>query len=357
MLAVGRSSGILALVAASQGAQRITVVERSPLMYRQTRLLLDANKHRLPSDCDIQLVPCNLYNCRAASDGSKQQMNSDITDRVPPAGASLSQESTTTAMEGTGPVNHHDVDASLSSSEADASESAPYQSLDSQKADAASSSPSTNRVPVTSADEMAFGAQKVTQHPVDDDKRATSISERSETDASNSEVAEWYEIPARADILVTDLLDNGVLGHGIIRAVGHASTHLLRPGAALIPEALTVHATLLDWRVGQVQGFDLNELNTYLWHPQQSSAVWEEAMGNFPFRNVSSPFEALRIDLRGYAAAAAAAAAADSTQQSRGLYEQELSLKVSSRMKMQNFLPIFHQDYRKGSLFLAHDAL
>lgn len=54
------------------------------------------------------------------------------------------------------------------------------------------------------------------------------------------------DLERRADVLVTETIDCGLLGEGLLPIVAHARSHLLRPGARIVPGAATLHVALLE---------------------------------------------------------------------------------------------------------------
>lgn len=78
------------------------------------------------------------------------------------------------------------------------------------------------------------------------------------------------EFPERADILVTEIFDNGLLGEHALVAVEHARKNLLKPDAQLIPCGARVYAMCIEsdeiyknHRVGTISGFDLSPFNQF----------------------------------------------------------------------------------------------
>ncbi|MBC7693482.1 MAG: 50S ribosomal protein L11 methyltransferase [Methylotenera sp.] len=74
----------------------------------------------------------------------------------------------------------------------------------------------------------------------------------------------------RADVLVTEIFDDGLLGEGAFVAIKHAITHLLKPNAQIIPAGVRVTAVCIEsaeifenHRVAQVSGFDLSAFNEF----------------------------------------------------------------------------------------------
>jgi SAM-dependent methyltransferase len=86
--------------------------------------------------------------------------------------------------------------------------------------------------------------------------------------STNLEVGIDY--PERADILVTEIFDNGLLGEHALVAIEHARKHLLKPNAQLIPCGARVYAMCIEsneiyknHRVDTISGFDLSPFNQF----------------------------------------------------------------------------------------------
>lgn len=78
------------------------------------------------------------------------------------------------------------------------------------------------------------------------------------------------DFPERADILVTEIFDDGLLGERAFLAIGHARKHLLKPDAQLIPGGARVIAMCIEsqeifenHRVTQAAGFDVSGFNEF----------------------------------------------------------------------------------------------
>ncbi len=74
----------------------------------------------------------------------------------------------------------------------------------------------------------------------------------------------------RADILVTEIFDNGLLGENAFVAIEHAKNHLLKPNAQLIPSGARVYAMCIEsgeiyknHRVETISNFDLSPFNQF----------------------------------------------------------------------------------------------
>lgn len=76
------------------------------------------------------------------------------------------------------------------------------------------------------------------------------------------------DMPRRADLIVSEIVDCGLIGEGVLPTVRHAREHLLAPGGTLLPESGRIIGGLLDSvavdRLNRVQfagGFDVGLLN------------------------------------------------------------------------------------------------
>ncbi len=103
-----------------------------------------------------------------------------------------------------------------------------------------------------------------------------------------------------ADVLVSEIVDVGLLGEGVLPSVRHALTHLLRAGARVIPAAATVHARLVEiprLRVvnplGRLCGFDLSAFDRF----RVPDDYLDIDLGTTPHRDLSGDFEVARFDL------------------------------------------------------------
>ena len=74
----------------------------------------------------------------------------------------------------------------------------------------------------------------------------------------------------RADVLVTEIFDDGLLGERAFLAIEHARKHLLKPDAVLIPAGVRVMAMCIEsqeiyenHRVVQAAGFDVSAFNEF----------------------------------------------------------------------------------------------
>ncbi|QKW32647.1 50S ribosomal protein L11 methyltransferase [Actinomadura sp. NAK00032] len=76
------------------------------------------------------------------------------------------------------------------------------------------------------------------------------------------------DLPRRAGVLVTEIVDCGLLGEGILGTIAHAREHLLTPDATIMPSRGRIVAQLVESdalhrknHVGKLYGFDLAPFN------------------------------------------------------------------------------------------------
>lgn len=111
------------------------------------------------------------------------------------------------------------------------------------------------------------------------------------------------ELPQKADLLITETFDAGLLGEGALESIDDARLRLLREDAAVIPKGATVFGMLVEsesllqkGHVSQAAGFDLGAFNEFRPHAfQQQLSVLPSVV------RLSESFEALRFDFTGTA--------------------------------------------------------
>jgi type III protein arginine methyltransferase len=54
------------------------------------------------------------------------------------------------------------------------------------------------------------------------------------------------DIPRKADMLISEILDSALLGEGVLPFLRHALTHLVVPNAIVVPQSAVVYAQLID---------------------------------------------------------------------------------------------------------------
>lgn len=78
------------------------------------------------------------------------------------------------------------------------------------------------------------------------------------------------DLPQKADFVVSEILDVGLLGEGVIPSLRHATQNLLKEDAIIIPQAAQIQGVLIESDhvssvspIQQVSGFDLSAFNEY----------------------------------------------------------------------------------------------
>ncbi|KAK9803026.1 hypothetical protein WJX72_005333 [[Myrmecia] bisecta] len=75
------------------------------------------------------------------------------------------------------------------------------------------------------------------------------------------------DMDRKADIMVFEVFDSGLIGEGILHSVAAARAKLLNPDATLVPASATVHCQLIQMRIGRVKGLDMQAANRWQWRP------------------------------------------------------------------------------------------
>ncbi len=78
------------------------------------------------------------------------------------------------------------------------------------------------------------------------------------------------ELPRRADLIVSEILDSALIGEGMIPSMRHALSELAAPDARIVPQGAAVKAALIELPglrlvnpIGQVEGFDLSPFDRF----------------------------------------------------------------------------------------------
>lgn len=83
-------------------------------------------------------------------------------------------------------------------------------------------------------------------------------------------VGEGGDLPEKADVFVSELINIGMLAPRMLSVLQHARTHLVKPGGAIIPRASTVYAMLIETPelarinpVKDIDGFDMSTFDVF----------------------------------------------------------------------------------------------
>jgi type II protein arginine methyltransferase len=106
------------------------------------------------------------------------------------------------------------------------------------------------------------------------------------------------DLPRRADVLVTETVDCGLLGEGILTTIAHARRHLLTKDARIVPGSARVLAALVESaslyrknNIGELYGFDLSAFNALA-----TMEYFDSRLTKHEHRMLSEPIEVFRFD-------------------------------------------------------------
>ena len=117
-------------------------------------------------------------------------------------------------------------------------------------------------------------------------------------DKKSTDLRIGVDMMKRADLLVTETVDCGLLGEGIILSITHARENLLKEDARIIPKTATIIAAVVESKrlrnlnyADKAAGFDVSAINQYAtagYFPVRSDA--------FDYTLLAEPFEVFRFD-------------------------------------------------------------
>jgi tetratricopeptide (TPR) repeat protein len=120
----------------------------------------------------------------------------------------------------------------------------------------------------------------------------------------SSDLVVGIDLPRRADILVSEIFDAGLLGEYVLAALAHAREHLLEPGAAIVPARATVRMMAIEsaeiheyFRADNANGcgFDLAYFNRF------AKLTYEQlAIRRYAFEPIAAPAAVLDFDFTAY---------------------------------------------------------
>jgi type II protein arginine methyltransferase len=106
------------------------------------------------------------------------------------------------------------------------------------------------------------------------------------------------DMPRRANLMVTETVDCGLLGEGIIPTVTHARQNLLTADAHIVPCSASVIAMLVESRAlfglnraHIAAGFDVSPINSYA-----TAGYFPVRLGAFEYKPLTEPFVAFTFD-------------------------------------------------------------
>ncbi|MGD1848053.1 MAG: tetratricopeptide repeat protein [Salibacteraceae bacterium] len=108
-------------------------------------------------------------------------------------------------------------------------------------------------------------------------------------------------LPEKADVLVSEILDVGLLGEGVLPTFRHAIQNLLKPEATIIPQGAALHAVLIESAelaqvnpVRQISGFDLRAFDAL----RDTTEYQKINLREHQYKTLSDIFLAKDIDFR-----------------------------------------------------------
>ncbi|MCG5243046.1 tetratricopeptide repeat protein [Azospirillum doebereinerae] len=106
------------------------------------------------------------------------------------------------------------------------------------------------------------------------------------------------DLPEKADVFVSELINIGMLAPRMLSVLQHARTHLVKPGGAIIPRASTVYAMLIETPelarinpVKRIDGFDMSTFDVF-----RSPGYQQLDLGADAHTALSDSFTALDFD-------------------------------------------------------------
>lgn len=106
------------------------------------------------------------------------------------------------------------------------------------------------------------------------------------------------DLPA-ADLVVSEVLDGGLLGEGVLPTLRHAARHLLKPEGRMVPAGAMVHGQLVELPrlrnvnpVAGIAGFDLSAFDRFR-NPASYRTI---TLANEQHRLLSAPFQVADFD-------------------------------------------------------------
>ncbi|HYP26490.1 MAG TPA: 50S ribosomal protein L11 methyltransferase [Blastocatellia bacterium] len=117
-------------------------------------------------------------------------------------------------------------------------------------------------------------------------------------DKKSTDMRVGVDMMKRADLLVTETVDCGLLGEGIVPSIAHARENLLKEDARIIPRAATVIAAVVGSNklrglnyADKAAGFDVSPINQYA-----TAGYFPVRSGAFDYDLLAEPFEVFRFD-------------------------------------------------------------
>lgn len=119
--------------------------------------------------------------------------------------------------------------------------------------------------------------------------------------STSLQVGAGMDLEQKADVLIAEVFDVGLLGEHFLPALFHAKQNLLKKGAVVIPAAAKIKAILAECKqlrrvnpIHSIAGFDLSEFNIF-----RSPGYRQFDMTRQDYCPLSDPFDVLTFDFNG----------------------------------------------------------
>jgi len=117
-------------------------------------------------------------------------------------------------------------------------------------------------------------------------------------DKKSTSLVIGYQMGHKANLLVTETVDCGLLGEGIVSSIAHAKANLLTEDAQIVPCAATVYATVVESPrlrnlncARTAEGFDVSLINRYA-----TSHYVPVRLAAFEYTPLTDPFPVFSFD-------------------------------------------------------------
>ncbi len=116
----------------------------------------------------------------------------------------------------------------------------------------------------------------------------------------STELVVGVDLAARADVLISEILDMGLIGERMLPTLRHAMRNLVRDDARIVPMGAVVHAAAIECPflrpinpIRGIAGFDLSNFDSF-----HSAGYTDIDLEVTPHRLLSEPVAALKFDFR-----------------------------------------------------------
>ena len=116
---------------------------------------------------------------------------------------------------------------------------------------------------------------------------------------NSTDLVVGQDMDLQADVVVSEILDGGLLGEGVIPSLRHAMANLARPGAKVVPMGAVVHGAVAELPglrrynpLDRVADFDLSLMNEF----RNPAAYRPINLANEEHRFLSDPFHVATFD-------------------------------------------------------------